>query len=96
MEFGGFDRDRARAMPARRRARHADLSDAFGARVRAARLKSQMTQEQLAEAASVHPTFVSNLERGYSAPTLHTLLKVAKALGVRPGELVDGLEPGDD
>ncbi len=51
-----------------------------------------MTQENLAEAAEVHPTFVSNVERGYSSPTLHTLLCLAKALGVRPGELVDGLE----
>ena len=57
------------------------------------RLERGLTQEQLAEGADVHPTFISNLERGYSAPTLHTLLRLATALEVRPGELVDGLKP---
>ncbi len=75
----------------KRRARDSELSIAFGAKVREVRLEHGLTQEQLAERANLHPTFVSNLERGYSAPTLATLIAVAKALEVRPGELVDEL-----
>lgn len=51
-----------------------------------------MTQERLAEAAGFHPTFVSNLERGYRMPTLGTLVRVAEALEVRLGELLDAME----
>jgi transcriptional regulator with XRE-family HTH domain len=64
---------------------------AFGARVRTFRTAQGMTQERLAEAAGLHPTFISNLERGYRVPTIVTLLKLATGLGVEPGELVDGL-----
>ena len=50
-----------------------------------------MTQEALAEAGSLHPTFISNVERGYRVPTIPTLLKIAKGLGVPAGRLVDEL-----
>jgi transcriptional regulator with XRE-family HTH domain len=50
-----------------------------------------MTQEELAEAADLHSTFVSNVERGYRVPTVPTLIKLAAGLGVKPGTLVDGL-----
>ena len=48
-----------------------------------------MTQEQLAEAAGIHTTFVSNLERGYRVATIVTLVRVARGLGVTAGSLVD-------
>ena len=50
-----------------------------------------MTQEALAEAAGLHPTFVSNVEHGYRVPTVPTLLRLAKGLAVSPGVLVDEL-----
>jgi transcriptional regulator with XRE-family HTH domain len=51
-----------------------------------------MTQEALAEAAGLHPTFISNVERGYRVPTVPTMLRVAKGLRVPAGRLVEGLE----
>ena len=51
-----------------------------------------MTQEALAEAAGVHPTFVSNVERGYRVPTVPTMLRLARGLAVPPSRLVDELE----
>ena len=50
-----------------------------------------MSQEALDEAAGLHPTFISNVERGYRLPTVATLLRLAKGLGVPPGDLVDRL-----
>jgi transcriptional regulator with XRE-family HTH domain len=52
-----------------------------------------MSQENLAEAAGLHPTFISNLERGYRVPTVPTLLRIAAGLDVAPGELLDNLQP---
>jgi transcriptional regulator with XRE-family HTH domain len=67
------------------------LAIAFGERIRYLRQARALTQEQLAERAGVHPTFISNIERGWSQPTLRTILSLAHALDSRPGELVDEL-----
>lgn len=68
-----------------------EIARAFGDRVREERLVAGLTQEQLAEAAGLHPTFISNLERGYRVPTVVTLVKVARGLGVEPAQLAAGL-----
>jgi transcriptional regulator with XRE-family HTH domain len=68
-----------------------ELAAAFGRRVLEIRLRRGLTQEALAELADVHPTFVSNIERGYRGPTLRTIVRLARALEVTEGELVDGL-----
>lgn len=78
-------------MAPRSRARDLQIAAAFGDRVRAVRHERELTQEQLAEAAGLHPTFISNVERGYRVPTVPTLLRLAKGLDVEPGQLVDGL-----
>ena len=50
-----------------------------------------MSQEVLAEAAGLHPTFISNIERGYRVPIVATLLHLAAGLGVEPSKLIDGI-----
>lgn len=65
-----------------RREEDLEIAAAFGKRVRQIRLDKGMTQETLAEASGLHPTFISNLERGYRVPTLPTVLRVANGLGV--------------
>lgn len=45
------------------------------------RIKNNMTQQQLADATGIDRADISKLERGYSNPTVSTLLKIAKALG---------------
>lgn len=79
-------------MPDRQRSRDLAIAAAFGQRVREVRLASNLTQESLAEAAGLHPTFISNVERGYRVPTVPTLLRLATGLAVSPGVLVDGLD----
>lgn len=78
-------------MPHRQRSRDQAIASAFGRRLREVRSAKDMTQEALAEAAGLHPTFVSNVERGYRVPTVPTLMRLAAGLGVQPSELVDGL-----
>ncbi|MGV9298283.1 MULTISPECIES: helix-turn-helix domain-containing protein [Amycolatopsis] len=64
-----------------------------GERVREFRNEAGLSQEQLAELAGVHWTFVSQVERGLRNINLHNLLKFADGLGVNPARLVDGLRP---
>lgn len=78
-------------MGARDREFEKQVAEAFGQRVRELRLEKGMTQEQLAEAAGLHPTFISNVERGYRVPTIVTLLKLADGLNMLPAALVEGL-----
>jgi len=78
-------------MASRDRSQELVVAAAFGERVREVRLERDMTQEALAEAAGLHPTFVSNVERGYRVPTLVTVLRLAMGLGVEPDKLVNHL-----
>lgn len=78
-------------MPKQQRARDLQIAAAFGKRLREVRKAKLLTQEALAEAADVHPTFISNVERGYRVPTVPTMLRLARALQVSPSALVDDL-----
>ena len=42
--------------------------------------------------AAMHPTYVGDTERGERNISLDGILRLSKALGVRPGDLLDGLE----
>lgn len=66
-------------------------SDAFGVILRAYRLERGLTQEQLSERVNVVHSFICSLENGKKQPSLQMVLKLAAALGVRPGELVDAM-----
>jgi len=65
----------------------------FGARVRAYRESLGLSQMAIAEKADLHFTYVSSVERGERNISLQNILRLAKALGVDPGELVKGLRP---
>lgn len=54
----------------------------FAARLRAARDKAGLSQEQLARAADLSTQAVRHLEQGLRQPTFGTACKLAAALGV--------------
>jgi len=54
----------------------------LGARIRTLRKERELQQRQLAEKAELTPSMVSQIESGRLTPSLHTLGKVAAALGV--------------
>ena len=66
----------------------------FGAVLRRERKAAGLTQEALAEAAELHHTHVSRLERGDRAPSLETVLRLAEALGASPAAWVDEVRAG--
>jgi transcriptional regulator with XRE-family HTH domain len=63
----------------------------FGANLRAVRKHAGMSQETLAHEAGVDRAAVSVYERGVRGPNLRTLLKLARALQLRPGALLAGI-----
>lgn len=54
----------------------------IGARIREARLKKKLTQEQLAEKADVGFYYIGEIERGVKLPSLNVFIKIVEALGV--------------
>jgi transcriptional regulator with XRE-family HTH domain len=67
---------------------------ALGARIKTLRLERELQQRQLAEKAGLTPSMVSQIESGRLTPSLHTLGKVAGALGVTIAALFDGQPAG--
>lgn len=55
---------------------------AIGARIKTARERAGLTQEDLAAELEMSPTHISVLERGIKAPKLETLVKIANTLHV--------------
>ncbi len=60
----------------------------FGAALRRVRLASGLTQEQLALEADVQRNFISLIETGRNQPTISTITKLARALGMKASALV--------
>lgn len=67
---------------------------ALGARLRALRLERELQQRQLAEKAGLAPSMVSQIESGRLTPSLHTLGRLAGALGVPIAALFDDAARG--
>jgi transcriptional regulator with XRE-family HTH domain len=65
----------------------------LGERIRALRADQRLQQRQLAEKAELTPSMVSQIESGRLTPSLHTLGKIASALGVPIASLFDA-HPG--
>ena len=65
---------------------------ALGLNVRRQREAKQLTQEKLAEKASLDPTYISGIERGLRNPGIKNVAKLAKALGLTTSELCKGVD----
>jgi transcriptional regulator with XRE-family HTH domain len=66
----------------------------LGERIKALRLEGGLQQRQLAEKADLTPSMVSQIESGRLTPSLHTLGRIAAALGVPIATLFDGQPAG--
>jgi transcriptional regulator with XRE-family HTH domain len=59
----------------------------FGQKVRQERLKQNLSQEDLAEKANLHRTYIGMIERAEKNITLLNIEKISKALGVSISDL---------
>jgi transcriptional regulator with XRE-family HTH domain len=64
---------------------------AFGQNMRAARLSAGLSQVELSQATHLDRAAISFLERAERAPDLSTLVRVARALSLKPVDLLEGI-----
>lgn len=60
----------------------------FGLHLKKLRQGKKLTQEELADRAGMHFTYVGQIERGKRNPSLVNLHKLAKALKITAGQLL--------
>lgn len=74
-----------------------EIAQRFGTNLARARELAGISQEEVGFRASLHRTAVGQLERGERIARIDTVVKLAGALGVPPGSLLDGMawEPGE-
>jgi len=64
----------------------------FGDLLQKARLKAGMTQEELAATVRLTREYISLLEHDKRTPTIHVFIRLARALRVSPGTLIEQVE----
>jgi transcriptional regulator with XRE-family HTH domain len=68
-----------------------EFGERFAANLKAARKRAGLSQEEAAFRAGLHRTEIGLMETGKRLSRIGTLLKIAGALGVKPGELLVGM-----
>lgn len=66
-----------------------DIRERLAKNLRLLRQEKGWSQEAYADEAGLHRTYISDLERGARNPTITVVDKLATALGVTPGRLLD-------
>jgi len=68
------------------------INSRLGKVISGLRQSAGLSQEELAERASIHRTYVSQIERGLKSPTIAILLKLSKALKTTPSKIMQLFE----
>ena len=69
-----------------------DLRAGLGAALRILRAEAGLSQDELAYRAGINRSYLSDVERGVSSPSLDRVARLAIALNVRASELVRAAE----
>jgi len=59
----------------------------FGSYLRSLRTKAGLSQEELADRAGIHVTYLSGVERGLRNPSIRNVRRLAQAMGIQTREL---------
>lgn len=68
----------------------------LGRAVRGVRLRQGLTQEQVSAGSGLHPTYISDIERGARNPSWEAITRLADGLGVPLAEIAARYDAGDD
>jgi transcriptional regulator with XRE-family HTH domain len=63
----------------------------FGVRVRKCRLETGLSQEELANRAGLHRTYIGGIERGERNVSLINIVRIARAMNLKPEHLMLGI-----
>ncbi|MFZ4893785.1 helix-turn-helix domain-containing protein [Plantibacter sp. Mn2098] len=72
-------------------AEHSEAAKILGERLRAARLKRELTLEDLGALAEMHWTNIGKIERGQVHPSVETLVRLSSAMDLDAAQFVQGL-----
>ncbi|CAH1214789.1 hypothetical protein PAECIP111893_03849 [Paenibacillus plantiphilus] len=64
----------------------------FAKVLKSLRIKNKLNQEELAFRSNLDRTYISMLERGFHQPTLTTIFALAKALDIKPSDMIKLVE----
>jgi len=64
----------------------------FGQVLKALRTEKGLSQEEFALNIDLHRTYISQLERGLKSPSLRTIAKICKELGITLVQFMEHLE----
>ena len=68
------------------------IEQLFGQVLQETRKSRGLSQEELGFEANYHRTYISQLERGQKNPSLNAIFRLARALGVKPSEMIRQVE----
>lgn len=69
-----------------------EITIALGKKIRSLRQARGWTQEQLAEYADLHVSYIVLLEKGSNRATIETLEKLSRAFGISISDMVQSLD----
>lgn len=69
-----------------------EIQTELGLRIRYYRKQQKISQETLAELATLHPTYIGQLERGEKNATIESLYHIARALNIPLSQLLADIE----
>jgi transcriptional regulator with XRE-family HTH domain len=68
------------------------LKQKLGEAIKRFRKHASLSQEQLADLASLHRTYIGSVERGERNISLENIVQIARALGIKPSDLLKDIE----
>ena len=66
-----------------------EFLEILGEKIRAVRKTKKISQERLAELSGLHPTYISDIERGKVNASIYSFYVIANALDIQFSELVN-------
>ncbi|MCI5219950.1 MAG: XRE family transcriptional regulator [Candidatus Electrothrix sp. LOE2] len=69
-----------------------NVKQIIGNNIRTRRKEKGLSQEELAEKAALHRTYIGSVERGERNISVENIVSIARALHILPKELLEGIE----
>ncbi|MFC4271790.1 helix-turn-helix domain-containing protein [Sneathiella chungangensis] len=71
-----------------------NVYEQLATRIRKLRHEKNWSQEELADRAGLHRTYISHIENAKREISVETLCKIARGFEIKPSELMMGIESG--
>jgi transcriptional regulator with XRE-family HTH domain len=69
-----------------------NINTSIGISISKLRRNAHLSQEELAEKAGVHRTYISQIERAKKSPTINVLIRISKALNTSASIIIKHIE----